>query len=280
MNSLIQRKVYCVIPVHDRLATTIRCLEYLSAQDYPFLQIIIVDDGSTDGTSEFLIENDLPNLTVISGDGSLWWGGAMYLGIEYVLEVAGKDDFLLMLNDDVRIDKGYVSILVDESIAHGSVVVGSVQCDEVSKNALDSGYLVDYWGMQLVPVNPQVHHKCVEALPGRGALFPYSSVLSAGNINLNFFRHYLGDLDYSARVSELGWEIIISNRAFVYTSSDSSDQLVRSQGVFQEYFSFRSKNNIKQRLLFFSLHGPYWLRLWAVPRYVLVGGLRFFKRLG
>lgn len=280
MNSLGQKKVYCVIPVHNRLVPTKRCLEYLRAQDYLSLQIIIVDDGSTDGTSEYLAKNDLPNLTVITGNGTLWWGGAMYLGIDYVTKVAGNDDFLLMLNDDVRIEKDYVSILVEESIAHGSVVVGSTQRDEVTGNVLDSGFLLDYWAMLITSVKPQAQCKPVDALPGRGALFPLSSVLSVGNINIKSFRHYLGDLDYSARARELGWEIIISNRAYIYTSSDSSDKLVRGQGIFQEYFSFRSKNNIKQRLLFFSLHGPFWLRIWAVPRYFLVAGFRFCQGRG
>jgi GT2 family glycosyltransferase len=271
--------VYCVIPVHNRLEITKRCLGYLSVQDYPAIQIVIVDDGSPDGTGEYLAQSGLPNLTVITGDGNLWWGGAMHLGIDYVMKVAGKDDYLLMLNDDVRVEADYVSTLVSESISQNGAVMGSSQRDEVSGALLGSGYLIDYWGMRLLPVDTQAHAGSVDALPGRGALFPMRTIFRAGNINFKAFRHYLGDLEYSVRIRDLGWKIHISKTAAVYSSAESSDKNICSQGVVKEYFSFRSKNNLRQRLWFFSIHGPWWLRICAVPRYVVVGGWRLCRRV-
>lgn len=268
--------VHCVIPVHNRLELTKRCMGYLCAQDYPALQIIVVDDGSTDGTGEFLAQCGLPNLTVLTGNGNLWWGGAMHKGIAYVMKVAGKDDYLLMLNDDVRIGKNYVYTLVSDSIARGNAVIGSVQRDEVSGALMSSGYLIDHWGMRILQVEAGSPIEDVDALPGRGALFPMRAVLSAGNINVDTFPHYFGDLEYSARIQEMGWNIIISKAANIYTSSESSDEHIREQGTAKKYFSFRSKNDLRQRLWFFSLRGPWWLRFWALPRYAVVGGWRWF----
>lgn len=265
-----EKTVYCVIPVHNRLEITKRCLGYLSAQDYPALHIVIVDDGSTDGTGEYLAQSDLPNLTVLTGGGNLWWGGAMHMGIDHIVKIAGKDDYLLMLNDDVRVEKNYVSSLVEESIAHNGSVVGSTQRDEVTGQILGSGYLIDYWRMRFLSIETLAQWESVDAVPGRGVLFPISAVLRAGNINVKAFRHYFGDLEYSARVRDLGWGIFISNKADIYSASDSSDEKVRSQGWAKEYFSFRSKNDLKQRLWFFTVRGPYWLRIWAIPRYLLV----------
>jgi len=274
MSTSAQGTVYCVIPVHNRLETTRQCLGYLYSQEYSALQIIIVDDGSTDGTGEYLAQNTARNLTVLTGDGSLWWGGAMCLGIEYVKSIAGKDEFLLMLNDDVRVEVDYVSSLVEESITQSGAIVGSTQRDELTGSVLGSGYLIDYWSMRMLSVKNKAQCDSVDALPGRGALFPIKAVITMGNINIRAFPHYLGDLDYSARARDLGWNIVISNKANVYTTATSSDISVRSQGKVKEYFSSRSKNNIKQRLWFYSLHGPYWLRLWAIPRYFLMTGIR------
>lgn len=267
--------VYCVIPVYNRLAITKSCLGYLSTQDHPALQIIIVDDGSTDGTGEYLAQCGLPNLTVLGGDGNLWWGGAMHKGIAHVMKVAGKDDYLLMLNDDVRVDANYVSTLVGDSVANGGAVIGSAQRDEVSGAVMVSGYLIDYFGMRILPADAKHAMAGVDALPGRGALFPMRAVLSAGNINVRVFPHYFGDMEYSARIREMGWNIVISVAANIYTSSDSSDENIRRQGAAKKYFSFRSKNDLRQRLWFFSLRGPRWLRFWALPRYVVAGGWRF-----
>lgn len=271
--------VYCVVPVYNRLEVTKRFLEYINEQDYPAIHTVIVDDGSSDGTGEYLAQLPQSNLTVLKGDGNLWWGGAMHLGIDHVTKIAGNDDYLLMLNDDVRVDKNYVSALVEESIAHDGSVVGSTQRDEVTGMVMGSGYRINYWGMRFLSVETQAQCESIDALPGRGALFPFKSVLRAGNINTKAFRHYFGDLEYSARVRDLGWKIFISNKANVYTASDSSDKTVRSQGVVKEYFSFRSKNNLRQRLWFFSVRGPHWLRLWAIPRYLLVGGYRLCRRV-
>ncbi len=271
--------VFCVVPVHNRLETTRQCLEYLHLQDYAALQIVIIDDGSTDGTSEFLADCGLDNLTVLTGNGDLWWGGAMYLGVEHVSAVASAADYLLMLNDDVHIESHYVSTMVAESMANADAVVGSAQRDQDTGALIGCGCRIDYWGMRVLPVQGEYPRGGVDALPGRGALFPMAAVRRAGNINVGAFPHYLGDLEFSARIGELGWKIIISRKADIMTSAESSDAQVREQGMKQAYFSFRSKNNLWQRLRFFSSRGPLWLRIWAIPRYTLAGGFRMIRKL-
>lgn len=131
--------------------------------------------------------------------------------------------------------------------------------------------------------DPQIAGKLssgeVDVLPCRGALFPMLAVNAAANINSRIFPHYLGDLEYSARIHELGWRIMVSQKADIFTSVENSDQEVRQQGFRKEYFSFWSTNNLPQRLWLFSLRGPVWLRFWALPRYLFVGGWRLLKRV-
>ncbi len=271
--------VFCVVPVYNRLAITRRFLSYLNEQDYPSIRTVIVNDGSTDGTGDYLARCGFPNLTVLTGNGNLWWAGAMHMGIGFTIGTDAGQDYLLMLNDDVRIEKNYVSTLVKESAALGGAVIGSPQRDEFTGKLTSCGYLIDYWRMRMLPVKAHPAGGCVDALPGRGALYPLPAVLKAGNINTGAFPHYLADLEYSARIHELGWKLAISETADVYSPPESSDSHIRSHGLAKEYLSFRSKNNLRQRLWFFSLRGPVWLRVWAVPRYVAVGGLRFLRRL-
>jgi len=271
-------KVFCVIPVHNRLELTKQCLKYLADQDYPALHLVIVAGGSTDGTRERLAQFSKGNISVLRGDGSLWWGGAMRKGMEFVAALAGDRDYLLMLNDDVRIERNYVSALVRDSSARGGAVVGSAQYDEATGELTDCGYRVDFWGMRFVPLECASAER-IDALPGRGVLFPYAAVRCAGNLSTKLFPHYLTDLEYSCRVREKGWELIVSRDAAVFTSSERSDKKVLASGWVMWRLSWRSRYSLIQRLLFFSLRGPWLLRLVALPRYFLVGGWRGVTRL-
>jgi GT2 family glycosyltransferase len=259
--------VYCVVPVYNRLEITKRFLEHIAAQDYPAIHTVIVDDGSTDGTGEYLAHTQHSRLTTLTGSGNLWWGGAMHLGMGFVMDNAGKNDFLLMLNDDVRIGRNYISTLVVESMANGNAVIGSSQRDEVSGQLLGSGVNIDYWGMRFSPVDCVDSSISVDALPGRGVLIPMQAVFAAGKVNSRIFPHYLGDLEYTARVKESGYEVILSNKAEVFSAAESSDEHVRRKGFIAEYFSFRSKRNLVHRILFFCLRGPFLSRILAVPRF-------------
>lgn len=271
-------KVFCIIPVHNREKITKRCLEYLDDQDYPALHIIIVDDGSTDGTGEYLEQCMRPNLTVLKGDGNLWWGGAMHMGMKFVSGLANDRDYILMLNDDVRIEKNYVSILVNESMRNVGSVVGSVNRDESTGYIIDCGYRIDFWGMRILLLHG-IAGDIVDAMSGRGVLLPYAIVRCVGIVRPKLFPHYLADLDYTSRIQESGCRLIVSLKAAVFVSSESSDKKIREQGWFARYFSGRSKDNLAHRLLFFSMHGPWLLRLIALPRYLVIGGGRFVRRM-
>lgn len=270
--------VYCVVPVYNRLEVTKRFLEYINKQDYLAIHTVIVDDGSSDGTGEYLAQLSQSNLTVLKGDGDLWWGGAMHLGMSYVMKVAKASDYLLMLNDDVIIMQNYISTLVKESVANCVAVVGSSQRDEVSGKLMGSGFHINYWSMRLISVECEDQNVTVNALPGRGVLFPMCAVLAAGTINLKCFPHYFSDLEYTARVGERGFNLILSKKANVFSSAESSDMHVRNKGLFAEYFSFRSRNNLLHRVLFFSIRGPILLRIWSLPRFLIVLFLSFKGR--
>lgn len=270
--------VYCVVPVYNRLEFTRRFLEYINEQDYPSVRVIIVDDGSTDGTRDYLAQVLRPSLKILNGDGNLWWSGAMRLGMSYVMGVAKASDYLLMINNDVRIERDYISTLVRESIANGAAVVGSSQRDNVSGSLLSSGWFIDFWAMRFFTMDDREQKITVNALPGRGVLFPMQAVFQAGNVNARLFPHYYADMEYTARVAELGWKILISKAANVFSSSEPSDMQVRARGMLSKYFSFRSKHNLLHKILLFSVRGPLVLRILAIPRFPFALLVNYIRR--
>ena len=105
--------IYIVIPVHNRKAYTLGCLADLTKQTLTEKRVIVVDDGSTDGTAE-LVARQFPDVIILTGNGSLWWAGAMNFGIRYVLDklTPDVDDFILALNDDIQVRPDYLASLL------------------------------------------------------------------------------------------------------------------------------------------------------------------------
>src|ERR1043165_6485898 len=109
-------KVAVVIPVHNGLELTRRCLSTLQAQRPAEFEIIVVDDGSTDATGDFVRANH-PEVTVLRGDGNLWWSGATNAGCAHAIE-RGADVVVLFTNDNVDCSSGAVSHLA--GLAHAT----------------------------------------------------------------------------------------------------------------------------------------------------------------
>jgi GT2 family glycosyltransferase len=192
----------------------------------------------------------------------------MRLGMQYVLGHAQVGDYLLMLNDDVKIDAGYISSLVHESLHHQEAIVGSIQCCQTSGMIMGYGFSINYCAMKIIPLSGEHGTRRIDALPGRGALYPVSVVRRIGLVNTTLFPHYFGDIEYSARARDKGFLLTIGREAYVYTERISSDRHIRMKGQLARWFSFRSKENMIHRLFFFSTRGPIVLRLCAVPRFI------------
>jgi len=93
-----------LITCHNRKKKTIACLKSLFEAELPSeykFDVYLVDDSSTDGTSE-AVESEFPIVNVIEGNGLLFWAGGMRLAWKTAIKKQNYDVFLL-INDDVRL---------------------------------------------------------------------------------------------------------------------------------------------------------------------------------
>ncbi len=87
-----------VIPSRDTAELTLSCLAALEAAAYPELEILLVDDGSTDGTEE-RVRARFPAVRVLSHETPRGFTHAANLGLG-----AARGEILLLLNSDTEIE--------------------------------------------------------------------------------------------------------------------------------------------------------------------------------
>ncbi len=95
-----------VIPVFNHLDYTIRCLESLNRAGVPDTAIVIVDNGSTDGTQAFL--SGRPSLRVFRNPTNLGCSDAWNQGVQ-----ASTSPWTMILNNDVMVAPGLCEGLTD-----------------------------------------------------------------------------------------------------------------------------------------------------------------------
>ncbi len=91
---------------------TLACLRSLSAVDYPGLLTIVVDNGSTDGTSA-AVRAAFPGVELVHTATNLGFAEGNNVGMRRALELGAA--YVLVLNNDVEVDPGFVRALVEEA---------------------------------------------------------------------------------------------------------------------------------------------------------------------
>jgi GT2 family glycosyltransferase len=114
---------YLIIPVHNRRQVTLSCLHHLQQNgDLARYKAIVVDDGSTDGTGT-AIKQQFPTVIVLTGDGNLWWTGAIAKGMQYASEQGA--DYFFWLNDDCLPAAGAIAKMVQFMQTNPRSLVGA-----------------------------------------------------------------------------------------------------------------------------------------------------------
>ncbi len=259
--------IYIVIPIFNRWHFTKACIEALQQQTYNNFKIIIVDDGSTDGTSDKLAK-DYPDVIVLKGNGSLWWTGGINLGIEFALK--NEVDFVLSLNNDTLPKIDYLQKLVEASVRKPGALIGSTGIDTKTNDINYCGEQIAWLTDSVVDLKKSVKENKkgqlleVSYFPGRGLLIPKQVFTKIGLFDQKAFPHYMADYDFTFRAIKAGFKVYCSVDAQLgtYPEASGANQLMAKKNWknYKEHlFGMKGAANLKYYYTYVFRHCPWYL---------------------
>ena len=105
-------KLGVVIVTYNRLVLLQECVEACIKQEEKFDKILIINNASTDGTTEYLENLKYENVIVINSTENLGGAGGFYKGIEQAQKY--DLDYLLLIDDDAILDSNYNKEIVKQ----------------------------------------------------------------------------------------------------------------------------------------------------------------------
>lgn len=235
-------KIYILLPVHNRKEITRNFIKCLKAQTFEDFHLVLIDDGSADGTASMVLEY-LPSATVLRGSGDWWWAGSLQQGVDWLKGVAADEDIVVFINDDVSFAPDFLLngvALLDE---HGGMILPQV-LNEESGNIEESGVEADLKNLTFRTASAPDRINC---LPTRGLFMRVRDLKRVGGFYPRLLPHYLSDYEYTIRAHRLGVPLTTSPRlslAFDKSSTGYRElEGVTLTDFLRKYFSIKSASN-------------------------------------
>jgi len=276
-------KIYIILPVHNRKEITRRFVDCLKRQTFQNYHLVLVDDGSKDGTAE-MVAAAIDSLTVLRGYGDWWWGGSLQKGFEWLRsQQTSSEDIVLLINDDTEFDEDYLKkgwSLINKA---KKTLLLSQAYSLHDGRLLDAGVHVDWRSFTHEQASETSGINCLST---RGLYMHVEDFFSTGGFRPSLLPHYGSDYEFTIRAKRLGMNLVTDNSLRI-----NADNLATgSHGVGHEplwkelkiLFSKKSVNNPWYRSVYVALACPWrwkfrnWCRVWYAT-VLLIGKAAFRK---
>ncbi len=249
-------KIAAIVLNYKGVQDTIECVDSIFASDLEkgiTLEIIVIENGSNEGSTERLRE--LKEIRLIESKVNLGYSGGNNLGINEALK--NNADLILILNNDVFIDKHAISNLIEAS-KKADIVSPKIyfakgfefhksryKKNELGKVIWYAGGQVDWdnimgahIGVDEVDIGQYNTQKEIDFATGAGILVKREVFKKIGLLDEKYFL-YLEDMDFCVRAIKAGFKIIYEPKAILWHKNAQSAG--GSGSKIQDYYISRNR---------------------------------------
>lgn len=251
-----------------------KCLESLQRQNFHHFEVIVVDNGSKDGSAE-MIEEQFPQVNVVRFRKNTGFCRAVNMGIRI-----SKAPYVLLLNNDTYVEETFVREMV-------AGIRGKKNCFSCQAKMMqmahpekidDAGDFYSALGWAFAdgngkPENGYQKEKEIFSACAGAAIYRRSILKKIGLFDERHFA-YLEDLDLGYRAKTYGYKNWFLPRARVYH--------VGSGTTGSRYNEFKVRYSARNNVYLIYKNMPWWQIVWNIP-FLTAGFLMkgiFFQRKG
>lgn len=235
-------KIAVIISCFNRCAKTVKSLESLYRAEECFNKespdnissyLFLTDDGSTDGTAATIknLFSDSHFITIIQGNGQLYWAGGMRCAWNRALNSGISFDFYLLMNDDTILYPNAFHLLLEldeyaqTRLKRPGLYSGICRS---STNSLETTYGGDIWinslfasRRRLPPIGVPQNADMVNA----NILLIANCVVEVLGVFYDGYHHGHADYDYSIKAKRYGFPVLLTSE---FCGICDNDHLIQS----------------------------------------------------
>jgi GT2 family glycosyltransferase len=244
-------------------------------------EIVVSDDGSIDGSVEYLKKN-FPNVVVVAGEKQRGFAGNVDAGV-----AAASGDVVVLLNTDVEPENGWLVPLLNHFTDQTIFGVGCLEKSHEKTGVVLRGRGLSKWEKGFfVHSKGEVNARATAWVSGGSAAFRRSVWNTLGGMNTIFNPFYWEDIDLSYMAMKAGYRVMFEKESVVHhwheegkiKTSFTPDQV--KVIVFRNQFIFHWKNISDKKILLAHL---FWLPIRLIQAlfrldFIMIRG--YFMALG
>jgi GT2 family glycosyltransferase len=250
-----------VIPTYNGRDHLKVCLQAVRNQTFSNVNLIVVDDGSTDGTAE-MVSREFPDVALIGLSGNSGFAAACNAGIE-----AGSAEFIALLNNDAIPEPDWLRCLVDGMERHpdAGAIASKILLADGSGRIHTTGDTFSWSGLSnsrgvweldsgQYDQEEEVFSACAAAALYRRSALEEAALVTGAVFESDFFM-YCEDIDLGWRLRLLGYAT-----AYIPGARVSHHLSATGGGPLASYYVARNSFAVLARNLPDQLTRPVWSR--------------------